>query len=108
LGGELLDKGTEMILTVFGATGQIGRLVVGDLLVVGHDVTVYIRNPGKLGDRDPRLSTIAGELTDEIRIRQAVRGADAVISALGPLLRRGSDGHSGNRRHQEHRYCHAD
>jgi uncharacterized protein YbjT (DUF2867 family) len=92
LGGELLDKGTEMNLTVFGATGQIGRLVVGDLLVVGHDVTVYIRNPGKLGDRDPRLSTIAGELTDEIRIRQAVRGADAVISALGPLLRHGSTG----------------
>ena len=81
-----------MNVTVFGATGQIGRLVVGDLPAGGHDVTVYVRNPGKLDNRDPRLSTIAGELTDEIRIRQAVRGAHAVISALGPLLRRASTG----------------
>jgi uncharacterized protein YbjT (DUF2867 family) len=81
-----------MNVTVFGATGQIARLVVGGLLAAGHDVTVYARNPGKLDNRDPRLSTIAGELTDEIRIRQAVRGADAVISALGPLLRHGSTG----------------
>jgi uncharacterized protein YbjT (DUF2867 family) len=34
-----------MNVTVFGATGQIGRLVVGDLLAGGHDVTVYVRNP---------------------------------------------------------------
>jgi uncharacterized protein YbjT (DUF2867 family) len=37
-----------MNVTVFGATGQIGRLVVADLLAGGHDVTVYVRNPGKL------------------------------------------------------------
>jgi nucleoside-diphosphate-sugar epimerase len=65
-------------VTVFGATGQIGRLVVGDLLAGDHDVTVYVRNPGKLGHSDPHLVT--------------VRGSDAVISALGPLLRRGSTG----------------
>jgi nucleoside-diphosphate-sugar epimerase len=81
-----------MNVTLFGATGQIGRLVIRDLLARGHDVTAYVRNPGKLGSRDPRLSTIAGELSDEAGIRQAVRGADAVISALGPLLRRGSTG----------------
>ena len=81
-----------MNVAVFGATGQIGRLVVSNLLAARHDVTVYVRNPGKLGDRDPRLSTIAGELSDEARIQQAVSGADAVISALGPLLRCGSTG----------------
>jgi uncharacterized protein YbjT (DUF2867 family) len=78
-----------MNVTVFGATGQIGRLVVGDLLAGGHDVTAYVRNPAKLGHSDPRLVTVIGELSDEARIRQAVRGSDAVISALGPLLRRG-------------------
>jgi hypothetical protein len=30
--------------------------------------------------------TIAGELSDEARIQQAVRRSEAVISALGPLL----------------------
>lgn len=81
-----------MKVTVFGATGHIGRLVVDDLLTGGHDVTAYVRNPGKLVNRDPRLSTISGELSDETRIRQAVPGADAVISALGPLLRPGAKG----------------
>jgi nucleoside-diphosphate-sugar epimerase len=79
-------------VTVFGATGQIGRLVVGDLLAGDHDVTVYVRNPGKLGHSDPRLVTVTGELSDKTRILQAVRGSDAVISALGPLLRRGFTG----------------
>jgi uncharacterized protein YbjT (DUF2867 family) len=88
----LLEKGTELKVTVFGATGQIGRLVVGDLLAGGHDVTAYVRNPGKLGRSDPRLVTVTGELSDQAGIQQAVRGSDAVISALGLLLRRGSTG----------------
>jgi uncharacterized protein YbjT (DUF2867 family) len=57
-----------MNVTVFGATGHIGRLVVSNLLAAGHDVTVYVRNPGKLGRRDPRLVTISGELSNEVRI----------------------------------------
>jgi putative NADH-flavin reductase len=81
-----------MKVTVFGATGQIGRLVVGDLLAGGHDVTAYVRNPGKRGHSDPRLVTLTGELSDKARNQQAVRGSDAVISALGPLLRGGSTG----------------
>jgi putative NADH-flavin reductase len=72
-----------MNVTVFGATGQIGQLVVGDLLAGGHDVTAYVRSPGKLGHSDPRLVTLAGELSDEARIQQAVRASEAVISALG-------------------------
>jgi uncharacterized protein YbjT (DUF2867 family) len=35
-------------VTVFGATGQIGRLVVADLLAGGHSVTAYVRNPATL------------------------------------------------------------
>jgi putative NADH-flavin reductase len=91
---NLLEKGTGMNVTVFGAIGQIGQLGVSNLLVISHDVTAYVRNPGRLGHSDPRLVTTAGELSDE-RIQQAVRGADAVISALGPLLRRGSTGSPG-------------
>jgi NAD(P)-dependent dehydrogenase (short-subunit alcohol dehydrogenase family) len=90
--GSALNKGTDMNVTVFGATGQIGRLVVRELLADGHTVTAYVRNPGKLGLSDARLVTVTGELPDEERILQAVRGSDAVISALGPLLRRGSTG----------------
>lgn len=77
-----------MNVTVFGATGQIGRHVVADLLSAGCDVTVYVRNPAKLDCDDPQLTTVSGELSDAERIRQAIRGADAVISALGPSLSR--------------------
>jgi putative NADH-flavin reductase len=81
-----------MKVTVFGATGQIGNIVVADLLAGGHDVTAYVRNPDKLRLRDPRLTVVTGELSDGAQIRQAVVGADAVISTLGPSLKRGAKG----------------
>jgi nucleoside-diphosphate-sugar epimerase len=79
-------------VTVFGATGQIGRLVVADLLTGGHRVTAYVRNPATLQDTSPGLAIVTGELPDAKRIRGAVHGADAVISALGPALRRSAKG----------------
>jgi uncharacterized protein YbjT (DUF2867 family) len=75
-----------MNVTVFGATGQIGRIVVADLLTDGHSVTAYVRNPGKLQVADPQLTVVTGELSDAEAVRTAVHGADAVISALGPSL----------------------
>ena len=83
-----------MNVTVFGATGQIGHLVVADLLAGGHRVTAYVRNPAKLQDASPGLAIVTGELSDAKRIRGAVHGADAVISALGPSLRRSPKGAS--------------
>jgi nucleoside-diphosphate-sugar epimerase len=81
-----------MNVTVFGVTGQIGRYVVGQLLDAGHDVTAYARNPDKLTTVDPRLVSVTGELSDGGRIRQAIHGSDAVISALGPSLKRRAAG----------------
>jgi putative NADH-flavin reductase len=82
-----------MRVTVFGASGKIGRLVVEDLLADGHYVTAYLRDPCKLTISHPHLTAIEGQLSDPGRIRQSVRGADAVISALGPSLKRGAMGH---------------
>ncbi|CDO31235.1 NAD(P)-dependent oxidoreductase [Mycolicibacterium porcinum] len=77
-----------MRYTVFGATGGIGSLIVDQLLSAGHDVTVYVRTPSKLGLTHERLTVIAGELSDHDGLRKAVNGADGVISALGPSLDR--------------------
>jgi putative NADH-flavin reductase len=79
-----------MKVTVFGATGQIGHLLVEQLLACGHSVTAFVRNPTKLTVDDARLVT--GELSDQTRILDAVSGADAVISALGPSLKRSTKG----------------
>jgi nucleoside-diphosphate-sugar epimerase len=81
-----------MQVTVFGATGGIGRHVVDQLLAAGHDVVAYARNPTKLNRDDPRLRVVTGELADRDRVLEAVQGSDAVISALGPSLKRGVTG----------------
>ncbi len=81
-----------MKLTVFGATGGVGRELVTQALDAGHDVTACVRNPGKLDPTHIHLTVIAGELTDREAVQRAVRGADAVISALGPSLDRKATG----------------
>ncbi|MFF7337386.1 NAD(P)-dependent oxidoreductase [Streptomyces sp. NPDC008163] len=81
-----------MRVTVFGATGGIGRLVVQQLLDAGHHVTALTRSPGKLNLTHDNLSLITGELSDRSAVQQAVTGADAVISALGPSLKRSTTG----------------
>jgi len=53
-----------MNLTVFGATGGVGRQVITQALDRGDRVTAYVRNPAKLDLTHPNLTVIAGELTD--------------------------------------------
>lgn len=77
-----------MKVVVFGATGAIGREVVDQLLDGGHDVIAYVRDPAKLDRTDPKLVVVTGELTDRRSVEAALDGADAVISALGPSLKR--------------------
>jgi putative NADH-flavin reductase len=82
-----------MNVTVFGATGGIGRLVVDQLRSNGHTVTAYVRNPGKVPatwGEDVRVEV--GEITDAAAIDRAVAGADAVVSALGPSMDRKAAG----------------
>jgi uncharacterized protein YbjT (DUF2867 family) len=81
-----------MNITVFGASGKIGNHVVEQLLAAGHTVTAYVRNPAKVGLTNQNLVTVQGELHDADSIALAVDGADAVISALGPTLKRSATG----------------
>ncbi|NGO08944.1 SDR family NAD(P)-dependent oxidoreductase [Streptomyces sp. HC44] len=81
-----------MRVTVFGATGGIGRLVVQQLLDEGHQVTALVRTPAKLAVTHSHLTVFNGQLSDRDAVEQAVSGADAVISALGPSLKRSTTG----------------
>ena len=73
-----------MRLTVLGGTGRIGRLVVEEALAAGFDVTALVRDPHKLGPIAERVRSVPGSVSDPAAVRDAVAGADAVISALGP------------------------
>ncbi|MFK7767725.1 MAG: NAD(P)-dependent oxidoreductase [Mariniblastus sp.] len=77
-----------MKITVFGATGSIGKHVVSQALDSGHIVTAVARDPSKITRSDSRLETIVADvLVNDSRLRNAVAGADAVIIALGDGMR---------------------
>ena len=70
-------------LTVFGATGPSGRLLVQQALAGGHEVTAFARDAARI-EPAAGLTVVPGELDDAPAVRRAVAGADAVISLLGP------------------------
>lgn len=73
-----------MKLTIFGATGRTGQHLLRQALQAGHEVTVLVRDPAKLAASDARVRVVKGSLQDAACVDQAVTGADAVISVLGP------------------------
>jgi putative NADH-flavin reductase len=70
-------------ILVLGATGGTGRLIVSQATARGYDVTVLARSAEKAGNlKGAKL--IVGDVRDETALREALRGRDAVVSALGP------------------------
>ncbi len=72
-----------MKLTIFAATGGIGRQLLEQAVAAGHDVTAVIRNPQRLS-RQVRAVTADLVTADPAVLESAVAGADAVLSCLGP------------------------
>ena len=72
-----------MKLTVFAATGGIGRQALEQAVAAGHEVTAVVRNPKKLS-REVRVVTADLAAPDPAALESAVKGADAVLSGLGP------------------------
>lgn len=72
-----------MQITVFGAGGATGRLIVAEALERGHAVTAFARTPGKLALQHERLTVAQGDATDPRAVVAALAGADAVVSAIG-------------------------
>jgi putative NADH-flavin reductase len=74
---------TPKRIAVFGATGRTGRPLVDQALAAGYHVTAFARNPAKLPISHERLTVVQGDINDPDRIAEAVKGQDAVLSALG-------------------------
>ncbi len=75
-----------MKIVVLGASGRTGREVVTQAVDAGLDVTAVVRE----GSAAPSggATVVRAELGDTVRLTEAVRGADAVVSALGGRDRR--------------------
>ncbi|MFW5416178.1 NAD(P)H-binding protein [Nocardiopsis sp. CNT-189] len=73
-----------MRITVLGAGGGVGREVVAQALAAGHEVTAVVRDRVRARlDGHDRLDTAAADALDPASLLPAVKGADAVVSALG-------------------------
>jgi putative NADH-flavin reductase len=68
-----------MKLLILGATGPTGNELVAQALAARHEVAALVRGPANID----RVEMIRGDATDGAAIANAVRGRDAVLSALG-------------------------
>lgn len=68
---------------IVGATGGTGRRLVAQALERGLWVTALVRNPSKLRLEHQRLTVVQGNVLDAGSIDTAMRGQEAVLSALG-------------------------
>jgi uncharacterized protein YbjT (DUF2867 family) len=72
-----------MKLTIFAATGGIGRQALEQAAAAGHEVTAVVRDPRRLSRK---VHTVTADLLASVpaTLESAVREADAVLSGLGP------------------------
>ena len=80
--GEALLRNPTRVLIV-GATGGTGRHLVAQALERGFTVTALVRNPSRLPVAHPRLTIVRGNVLDAASVEVAMRGQEAVLSALG-------------------------
>ncbi|MEP7256494.1 MAG: SDR family oxidoreductase [Ferruginibacter sp.] len=73
-----------MNLIVFGATGLVGKQLVQQALFKGHHVKAFGRNVYTTDYLEPeKLQLVQGALFDEGEVYNAIKGCDAVLSAIG-------------------------
>ncbi|GAA2579220.1 NAD(P)H-binding protein [Actinomadura fulvescens] len=73
-----------MKITVFGATGGTGVEVLKRAAGLGHEVTAVVRDAARLpADLRERVDVVEADVMDPASIGDAVKGRDAVITAMG-------------------------
>ncbi|MFD5461916.1 NAD(P)-dependent oxidoreductase [Kitasatospora sp. NPDC127059] len=73
-----------MRITVFGATGNVGRRVVTEALTRGHEVTAVVRDPAKPHDLPPAVTLAVGDAGAPGDVARIATGQDLVITATRP------------------------
>jgi uncharacterized protein len=73
-----------MQVTIFGATGMVGKQLVKQALWLGYKVVAFGRNAHEVfADAQENVTAVKGYLTDVDAIIKALKGSDAVCSAIG-------------------------
>ena len=77
-----------MKITLFGATGRTGRQILSQALAEGHLVTAVGRSPRAVFEPHPQMQIAVAAFDDQVAVRAAMHGCDAVLSAVGAPLSR--------------------
>jgi putative NADH-flavin reductase len=72
-----------MKVLILGATGPTGRELTTQAIDAGHDVRLLVRNPAAVSIWSPRLEVVQGDARAWKSVGPAMRGMNAVLSALG-------------------------
>jgi uncharacterized protein len=80
-------KITKMKLIIFGATGMVGKQLVQQALFKKHHVKAFGRNVFTTDYLETEnLELVKGALFDEGEVYDAIKGCDAVLSAIGGAM----------------------
>ena len=71
-----------MKVVVFGASGRVGRLVVGELVKRNYGVTAIVFKEDNM-EFPKGVRVLQLDVHDELLVREAIKGHDIVMSALG-------------------------
>jgi NADH dehydrogenase len=80
----------DRVVTLFGGGGFLGRYVAQALFKTGARVRIVQRNPREAFFLQPlsklgQLQFVSGDIRDAARVREVVKGSDAVVNLVGVL-----------------------
>jgi uncharacterized protein YbjT (DUF2867 family) len=76
-----------MKIAILGSTGFLGKEVLKIALARGYKVKTLVRNPDKLGNYKNSVEYVAGNVNETDKLEEAISGAEAVISTVGPPIK---------------------
>jgi putative NADH-flavin reductase len=81
----------KMKIAILGSTGFLGKVVLKKALDEGYLIKTLVRSPEKLGEFKDKVEFIKGCVTQTYKLEETVRGVEAVISTIGPPMKKTGD-----------------
>ncbi|MBU5592440.1 NAD(P)-dependent oxidoreductase [Clostridium sp. MSJ-4] len=73
-----------MKIALIGANGNVGKVILKEALLRGHEVTGIVHDISKVESKEDNVKFIEEDIFNEEGLLEAIKGNDIVISAFGP------------------------
>ncbi|HLZ57012.1 MAG TPA: SDR family oxidoreductase [Ktedonosporobacter sp.] len=71
-----------MKILIIGAAGNVGRLLIGQALAAGHEVTAFVRNAAVFQPPDEKVRVIQGDVLVPETLGEAMKGQEVVLGGI--------------------------